>query len=178
MNKNLKWSSNIEFLTTKTIEVPLRVDLGVMLLDTRRKVTMLRWFGKIQRMLETRLVKKIFNKVNYVWVGKGRARRKTWKKWVDVIVNDFEIREQLKLDEYIKGVLDKGKRLKFKLRSGTNALERELERWGRDEGICQCCKEGKVEDVHHFVMKCPTYARRRERLWNDLTKLVQNNELR
>jgi len=52
-----------------------------------------------------------------------------------------------------------------------------LKRWGRGEGICQCCKEGKVEDVHHFVMKCPTYARRRERLWNDLAKLVQNNEL-
>jgi len=66
----------------------------VMSLDTRRKVAMLRWFGKIQRMSETRLVKKMFNEVNYVWVGKGRARRKTWKKWVDVIVDDFEIREQ------------------------------------------------------------------------------------
>jgi len=40
----------------------------VMSLDTRRKVAMLRWFGKIQRMSETRLVKKMFNEVNYVWV--------------------------------------------------------------------------------------------------------------
>jgi len=94
------------------------------------------------------------------------------------LYNELVQVRELKLDEYIKGVLDKGKRLKFKLRSGTNALECELKRWGRGEGICQrTCKEGKVEDVHHFVMKCPTYARRREMLWNDITKVVQNNGL-
>ena len=48
---------------------------------------------------------------------------------------------------YLKGVMCSGKRLKFKLRSGTNALGAELKRWsGRDEnGGCKCCDSGATE---------------------------------
>lgn len=43
--------------------------------------------------------------------------------------------------------MDNGKRLKFKLRSGTNALGQELRRWRRGEGKCESCNMGVIEDV-------------------------------
>jgi len=55
---------------------------------------------------------------------------------------------------YIKGVMDNGKGLKCKLRSGTNALGQETKMWGRGEGKCESCSMDVIEDVEHFVMHC------------------------
>jgi len=44
----------------------------------------------------------------------------------------------LEFKNHLRGVMSAGKRLKLKLRTGTNALGAELKRWsGRDEnGVC------------------------------------------
>ena len=51
-----------------------------MSLETRRKIAMLKWLGKICRMSDNRLVKYVFDNINFKWLGRGRARRHTWEK--------------------------------------------------------------------------------------------------
>jgi len=65
--------------------------------------------------------------------------------------------------------MDNVKRLKFKLRSGTNALGQELRRW-RGEVKCESCNMGVIiiEDVEHFVMQCPKFEKRRKTVLKDL----------
>jgi len=160
-------------------------------------------------MPDNRLVKKIYNEINLKWTGIGRACRKTWKRWVNGIVEEFynqelfekieefskqqwkkiikeaatqfelnsmkdkfgkchklelfrELERDLKIvmKPYVKRVVDDGKRLKVKFRSGTNALGQEMKRWGRGEGKCESCNMGVIEDVEHFVILCPKYERR------------------
>jgi len=69
---------------------------------------------------------------------------------------------------HVKGVIDNGKRLQFKLRSGTNAQGQEMKRWGRGEGKCESCNMGVIEDVEIFVMQCPKYEKRRKIFLKDL----------
>lgn len=66
----------------------IRLELGVMSLQARRKSAMA---AKISRMSENRLVKNIFDNLNFKWTGRGRARRQTWKKNVQLILKEFGI---------------------------------------------------------------------------------------
>ena len=169
-------------ISSKTSDIAVRLELGVMSLQTRRKVALLKWVGKIGRMADTRLVKYIFDNVEFKWKGKGRGNGKTWKKIVSLTLNEFGLDAEfnhvanlsedkwnklvdnaalvvelgniseglnsssklalykeliefpsLEFKSYLRGVMSAGKRLKLKLRSGTNALGAELKRWsGRD----------------------------------------------
>jgi len=88
-------------VSSKTIDIPISLDLGIMSLETRRKIAMLKWAGKIARMHDSRLVNKIYNEINFKWTGKHRARRKTWKRWVNDIVEEFNILAQFeKIGEF------------------------------------------------------------------------------
>ena len=49
------------------------------------------WLPKICRMSDNRLVKYIFNNIKYKWIGRGRARRHTWKKKIQLILQEFGI---------------------------------------------------------------------------------------
>jgi len=51
--------------------------------------------------------------------------------------------------------MDNGKRLNFKLRSGTNAPGQEMKRWGRGEEKCESCNIGVMEDVEQFCDAVP-----------------------
>jgi len=57
---------------------------------------------------------------------------------------------------YLRGVMTPGKRLEYKLRSGTHALGNELKRWSsrNNNGNCKCCHTNSLEDVMHFVAQC------------------------
>ena len=216
-------------VSSKTSDIVVRLELGVMSLQTRRKIALLKWAGKIGRMADSRLVKYIFDNLEFKWVGKGRANRKTWKKRVQMTLSEFGLVDEysdaanlskkkwdklvddaalivelaninkglsessklalykdliefpsLEFKSYLKGVMCDGKRLKFKLRSGTNALGAELKRWsGRDEnGVCKCCDSGATEDVKHFVVDCLAYARQRKELISNLLQLFSTGDVK
>jgi len=59
-------------------------------LQTRHKVALFKWVGKIGRMAYKRLVKYIiFDNVEIKWGGIGRGNRKTWNKRVILSRNEF-----------------------------------------------------------------------------------------
>ena len=63
----------------------------------------------------------------------------------------------------------KGTRLKMLCRVGCLPLMDRVGReasppWPREFRTCDACGEGKVEDIHHFVMDCPKYADKRSGL--------------
>ena len=214
-------------VSSKTSDIAVRLELGVMSLQMRRKKALLKWVGKIARMPDSRLVKSIFDNLEFKWIGRGRANRKTWKRRVLMTLEELGLAEEysdvanLSQDKwnklvdhaavqaelkdineglskssklalykdlvesptlgfkcYLKGVMCSGKRLKFKLRSGTNALGAELKRWSaRDnDGACKCCTVGALEDVKHFVVDCPKYAAVRKELIGSLTKLFSTGD--
>jgi len=78
-------------ISSKTTDIAVRLELGVMSLEMRRKLAMLKWAAKICRMSDKRLVKNIFDSLNFKWTGRGRARRQTWKKKVQLILKEFGI---------------------------------------------------------------------------------------
>jgi hypothetical protein len=80
---------------------------------------------------------------------------------------------------YIKGIITPGKRLKYKLRSGTHALGNELRRWSsrNNNGNCKCCNSGKLEDVMHFVAQCPKLLQYRKDFLNNLLKLFPADDV-
>ena len=48
----------------------------------------------------------------------------------------------------------------LKLRGGTAPFQVEMGRWQRvkeEERICKECKSGEVEDVIHWLLRCPTW---------------------
>jgi hypothetical protein len=60
----------------------------------------------------------------------------------------------------------KGTRLKLLCRTGCLPVmdrvgREEVPSWPKDTRICLACGLGKVEDVRHFLMECPRYARKR-----------------
>jgi len=60
----------------------------------------------------------------------------------------------------------KGTRLKMLCRMGCLPLMNRVGReamppWPHELRTCATCGEGKIEDVHHFVMECPKYADKR-----------------
>ena len=63
----------------------------------------------------------------------------------------------------------KGTRLKLLCRLGClplmNRVGREQEPpWPKESRVCLMCSLGEVEDVDHFIMRCPAYDRHRQRL--------------
>jgi len=76
-------------ISSKTSDVAVPLECGVMSLQTRRKVAILKWVGKISRMADNRLVKYIFDNVEIKWRGRGRGNRKTWKTRVMLTLNEF-----------------------------------------------------------------------------------------
>jgi hypothetical protein len=60
----------------------------------------------------------------------------------------------------------KGTRLKMLCRMGCLPLMDRVGReasppWPHEFRTCDACGEGKIEDIHHFVMECPKYADKR-----------------
>ena len=80
-------------VSSKTSDVALRLELGLMRLEIRRKIVMLKWLGKISKMPNHRLVKYIYDNVKYVWGGRGRANRHTWKKKIHLILKEFSLQK-------------------------------------------------------------------------------------
>ena len=55
----------------------------------------------------------------------------------------------------------------FKLCGGTAPLQVEMGRWRgvkREERICKECNSGEVEDVIHWLLRCPTWNSQRQPL--------------
>jgi len=75
--------------SSKTSDIAVRMELGVMKLETRRKVAMLKWLGQINRIPSIRLVKYVFDNLDYKWQSRGRARRRTWKRNVEIILDEL-----------------------------------------------------------------------------------------
>lgn len=63
----------------------------------------------------------------------------------------------------------KGTRLKLLCRVNCLPVMKRVGRecvpaWPKENRVCFSCDIGQVEDVHHFVMECPTYAHKRDKL--------------
>ena len=59
------------------------------------------------------------------------------------------------------------RRMIVKLRGGTAPLQVEMGRWQgvkREERICKECNSGEVEDVSHWLLRCPTWNSQRQSL--------------
>jgi hypothetical protein len=50
-------------------------------------------------------------------------------------------------------------------------------KWPKGARKCPMCKEGKLEDVAHFITECPAYASHRERLNTQVTRALEGNEV-
>ena len=64
------------------------------------------------------------------------------------------------------------RRMLLKLRGGTAPLQVEMGRWRgvkREDRTCKECNSGEVEDVEHWLMRCPAWNNQRE----SLLKLIQ-----
>jgi hypothetical protein len=88
------------------------------------------------------------------------------------------VKNEIYLEDYLKGKLTDGVRLKFKLRSGTNGLNNELGRRCKDVSsrICKCCNLGVVEDEIHFITECPMFHSQRNSFFSNLSK-IENDEI-
>jgi len=85
----LRASKRMLGISSKTSDIALRIECGVMSLQTRCKVALLKWVGKISRMADNRLVKYKFDNVEIKWRGRGSGNRKTWKTRLLLTLNDF-----------------------------------------------------------------------------------------
>ena len=95
----------------------------------------------------------------------------------------YNIREEnisLDISTYLRGIMTPGKRLKFKLRSGTHALGNELKRWSarNTDGNCKCCDADKLENVTHFVAECSKFIDDRKQFLNDLLHLLPTGDVK
>ena len=70
----------------------------------------------------------------------------------------------LDMSMYLRDVMTRGKRRKYKLGSGTHALGNELKRWSsrNNNGNCKCCDSNSLVDVMHFVAQCPKFLENRK----------------
>ena len=67
------------------------------------------------------------------------------------------------------------RRMIVKLRGGTAPLQVEMGRWQgvkREERICKECNSGEVEDVSHWLLRCPTWNSQRQ----SLMKMIQPSQ--
>jgi hypothetical protein len=76
----------------------------------------------------------------------------------------------------------KGTRLKLLCRLNClpvmDRVGREVKpKWPKPNRVCFACGSGKVEDVHHFVMDCPRYARKRAALVAHVGSIVSGSAL-
>ena len=78
-----------------------------------------------------------------------------------------------KPSKYLNHIVDRNKRSLFsKIRLGTFDLEIEKSRKyniPRAERICQLCDSGEVEDIAHFILKCPKLTKHRQHFINTLS---------
>ena len=75
----------------------------------------------------------------------------------------------------------KGTRLKLLCRANCLPVMARVGRevtpkWPKEERLCIMCQDGKVEDVKHFVMDCPAYAGRRDKLLALISRAVGRAE--
>ena len=67
------------------------------------------------------------------------------------------------------------RRMILKLCGGTAPLQVEMGRWRgvkREERICKECNSGEVEDVSHWLLRCPTWNSQRQ----SLMKMIQPSQ--
>ena len=67
------------------------------------------------------------------------------------------------------------RRMILKLRRGTAPVQVEMGRWRgvkREERICKECNSGEVEDVIHWLLRCPTWNSQRQ----PLMKMIQRSQ--
>ena len=71
------------------------------------------------------------------------------------------------------------RKMLLKLRGGTAAFQVELGRWHgvrREDRMCKECNSGEVEDVVHWLVRCPAWSRLRESLRSHCTIRHGQNE--
>jgi hypothetical protein len=49
-------------------------------------------------------------------------------------------------------------------------------KWPKESRVCFTCNGGVVEDVHHFLMECPGYHRRREVLLRSVASMIDSSD--
>ena len=74
----------------------------------------------------------------------------------------------------------KGTRLKLLCRLGClpvmDRIGREvIPRWPKSSRICFGCRGGQIEDVTHFLMTCPAYAKQRGKLFSRVAEILANS---
>ena len=95
----------------------------------------------------------------------------------------FSVGEEGRLGQHVpERYLDdrsdlKGTRLKMLTRMGCLPLMERVGReqspkWPRAARVCLACNIGEVEDAAHFVLRCPAYARHRQRLFARVASVV------
>ena len=54
-----------------------------------------------------------------------------------------------------------------RLRCGAHRLNVEVGRWGklpRNQRLCRCCSEKRVEDDFHILLECPAFGNLRDKM--------------
>jgi hypothetical protein len=108
------------------------------------------------------------------------------KDWgVNPSAYSFSVGETDKLGQHVpERYLDdrddlKGTRLKMLSRMGCLPLMDRVGReqkpeWPKEARTCLACTMGEIEDVGHFVMRCPAYTRHRQRMLTDIGPAVNS----
>jgi hypothetical protein len=76
----------------------------------------------------------------------------------------------------------KGTRLKLLCRTNCLPVMKRVGRevvpsWPEAQRVCFSCDSGQVEDVHHFLMECPTYSLQRNKLVKRVSIVLSQSEL-
>lgn len=74
------------------------------------------------------------------------------------------------MEDYIKFLPRRDRRIIVELRCGVAHLEIETGRWNNiqvEQRVCCSCPD-KVEDEQHFLVECPKYAEARQELYQHL----------
>jgi len=86
------------------------------------------------------------------------------------------IKEGFGLETYVRDNTGyKIRSLITSIRAGTLPIELERGRWRgvkRENRICKQCSLGEVEDLHHFLLKCPCYSEEHKDLHPKLGQLT------
>ena len=83
----------------------------------------------------------------------------------------MELEEDL-ISSYAGWRVKSERRMLLKLRGGTAAFQVESDRWHgvrREDRMCKECNSGEVEDVVHWLVRCPVWRRLRESLRSHCT---------
>lgn len=49
--------------------------------------------------------------------------------------------------------------------------------WPKENRVCFSCDTGRVEDVHHFIMECPSYALKRDKLMQRVAVVLSQSSV-